>query len=1104
MKRTLQNLMIVLIIPLFSFGQNDKVNEHLLWEIKHPDLDGSSYLFGSIHLNDSRVFIFDDTLHQALMSCRQFANEIDLSNIDSLLVAEIVEELNNEGSESSNSDTETDDDDNPFQFDFDVNGEVTTLDFYLQVAAQQAGLSSHGLEELEDQLDLFNNLDKESSQFEFGSPLYDDFINNYALRDIQSIQNTIDQYTFEEDLDMINRNEIQAKAFEQLMATGNTFAVVGLAHLFGDSNVLEFLTKKGYSIRRMNYGKPTNAIKELFDSSPKEEWYTITNTSGNLSLQSKTNNPIQNFNDQGEVHVSTEFNKGLIYFSGFFPPAIIEEKTIIESMTSSFFSDTSEIIIHESVTTNGQAITRFESRTEKSTYIGQLNLNDQISAIHFVVGFSNESIRHPNVERYINSLTILEKEPQDWANQTSEIGGFEYNFPTGIEYQILRSKMPGHEQNGDAVVHYKTFINPANNNEYLLRHVTAAPGIIYINPYESIETMNALYETNFKATIKNTLYSVINENLVCEATLIDEYNNAFYIKTIVRGSVMYNLVQKSPNQKRDDVFFNGLTLLPPDTTLDQKFTYEDASFSITLPSSNTYQNAKKSQESTVDAFGINSSQSGVNIDIEFDEYTPYEMNGLEDSLFTSDLLVPTNFDSLIYFKKYNYKDSCPGFISSFKSDSTYLVHTEVAIYCNNHYTDINITVPQEQADNGMVEKIINTIHFENPSTSSITANKSEIIITDLMSSDTTVFNRAFAAAKEEPIFDVENIPSFIKMLESTVLDEAEEYNSKYELISSFHNIQSDEVENALFEAYRKTDNYTVQYRILESLSGRATTNATDKMITLLQQPKLNNQYPEDLLYQLNDSLKLFEHYYPQLKSIAEVDNVDNTALHTIVNWYSQDTSQLFTSDETTWLKDKINNKIEEYYTNSLVDTSASIHEYIMDFVQIEDLESEEQLYTFLSESQDVFGQYRYIYSLLINKEPVPNDLLEKVMSSEYYKYWLLVNYEEEKTPLPDKYLDKHAVAKIVMKKNIYDAYQYWCDTCTVLKDYTNHELKYGDMYLIKCDSVDEGEYFFGCVGPFNEEGHFSFYKDESVYYEDIQTANNPMDLEKELIDYLNK
>ena len=1109
MKKTLQILIIGLIIPFIALGQNDNTNGHLLWEINHTELDGPSYLFGSIHLNDSRVFIFDDTLHQALMSCSQFANEIDLSNIDSLLVAEIVKEFNNEESELSNSDAEADDDDdddddNPFQFDFDVNGELTTIDLFLQVAADQAGLSSHGLEALEDQLDLFNDLDKEASQFEYGTPAYEEFIKHYALRDIQSIQNICDQYAYEEDLDMINRNEIQAKAFQQLMATGNTFGVVGLAHLFGDANVLDILTKKGYSIRRMKYGKPSNAIETLYNSRPKKDWFTVTNPSGNLQLQSKTNNPIQDFNNQGEIHISVEFSKGLIYFSGFFPPANIEEKSIIESMASNFFSDTSELVIHKPITTNGQAITRFESQSEKSIYKGQLNMNNQTSAIHFVVGFSKKSIQHPNVERYLNSLTLHEKEIQDWTSQRSEIGGYDYYFPAGIEYQTLKTKMVEYEQNGEAIVYYKTFVNPENKNEYLLRHVTAAPGIIYLNPYESIESMNALYESNYKASSKKTSYSFTNENLTCDATLIDEYDNAFYIKTIVRGSVMYNLIQKSPSQKRDELFFNGLKLLSPQTTVDQEFSYDDAQFFMATPTSNSNQHATKNPESTIDAFGINSSQSGINIDIEFDEYTPYEMNRLEESLFTTDLLDTTTYDSLIYFKKYKYEDICPGFISSYQSDSTYLIHTEIGIYCNNHFVDINITSPKEHEKSDIVDKIINSFHFDNPSTASITSNKTETIINDVMSTDTTVFRGALAAITEGPLFTTENIPSVIKTLESTVLDEEEDYNSKYQLITSFHDIKSAELENALFEVYRKTNNYTVQHRILESLSARETTNATDKMITLLQQPKLNNQYPEDLLHQLNDSLELFEHYYPQLKSIAEINSVDNTALHTIVNWYTKDTSELFNPDETLWLTDKINHKIEEYYTNSLVDTSASIQEYIMDFVEIEDLESEEQLYTFLSNSQDVFGQYRSIYSMLLNKQPVPNDLLEKVMSSEYYKYWLLVNYEEEKMPLPDKYLDKHSVAKIVMKKNIYNGFEYWCDTCTIIKEYTNDEIKYGDMYLIKCDSVDEGDYFIGCVGPFNQDGQFSFYNDESVYYENIQTAKNPFDLEKELVDYLNK
>ena len=373
-----------------------------------------------------------------------------------------------------------------------------------------------------------------------------------------------------------------------------------------------------------------------------------------------------------------------------------------------------------------------------------------------------------------------------------------------------------------------------------------------------------------------------------------------------------------------------------------------------------------------------------------------------------------------------------------------------------------------------------------------------------MSRDRNQFNKAIAALDNDQAFTIDNIPSFIKLMQTETLDNDDDYNSKYNLITAFHGIESDEIENTLFDLYDKTENLSVQTRILESLSGRGTTNGTDKMIALLQEPKINLSYPSDLLYLLNDSLELFESYYPKLKSIAELNNVDNLALYSIVNWYVQDTSQLFTQAETTWITDRIDAKINEYYADSAIDTSASIHSYIMDYIDVVDIEAEEELFSYLEDSEDVFGQYRVIYSKLLNKETISADLLEKVMSNEYYKYWVLLNYEEEGVMLPKQYTEKNSVAAIVMKKNIYDNLGYWSDTATVLKEYNNDELKFGNMLYIKCDSSEEGKYFIGIVGPFDDNGNFSFNNNESVYYQTVQVEEDPMVLEKRLVDYLNE
>lgn len=63
-RRLLVNL-VLLSIAFSSFSQNKNANT-LLWRISGNELQRPSYLFGTMHLTDKRLFNFDDSLYHAL------------------------------------------------------------------------------------------------------------------------------------------------------------------------------------------------------------------------------------------------------------------------------------------------------------------------------------------------------------------------------------------------------------------------------------------------------------------------------------------------------------------------------------------------------------------------------------------------------------------------------------------------------------------------------------------------------------------------------------------------------------------------------------------------------------------------------------------------------------------------------------------------------------------------------------------------------------------------------------------------------------------------------------------------------------------------------
>ena len=78
----------LILISLNSYGQNTKYPNTLLWRITGNGLDKPSYLFGTMHLQDKRLFNFGDSVYKGLESVEGFAIEIDFKEyLDSMFMS---------------------------------------------------------------------------------------------------------------------------------------------------------------------------------------------------------------------------------------------------------------------------------------------------------------------------------------------------------------------------------------------------------------------------------------------------------------------------------------------------------------------------------------------------------------------------------------------------------------------------------------------------------------------------------------------------------------------------------------------------------------------------------------------------------------------------------------------------------------------------------------------------------------------------------------------------------------------------------------------------------------------------------------------------------
>ena len=68
---------LTLLIISFLFFLSTIQDQSLLWEISGNGLEESSYLFGTVHLSDKRVFNFNDSVFAKINECDAFTMEIE-------------------------------------------------------------------------------------------------------------------------------------------------------------------------------------------------------------------------------------------------------------------------------------------------------------------------------------------------------------------------------------------------------------------------------------------------------------------------------------------------------------------------------------------------------------------------------------------------------------------------------------------------------------------------------------------------------------------------------------------------------------------------------------------------------------------------------------------------------------------------------------------------------------------------------------------------------------------------------------------------------------------------------------------------------------------
>ena len=253
--------------------------QSLLWKISGGDLDATSYLYGTIHIKDKRVYGFSDSVLTAFEKCDAFAMEVDLNpenlaqlsqkmilpddqTLQDLFTKEEYQLIKTVVEDIIGMDILLFNELKPiailslvmnYQFANDVDVSVDEY-FYSEAIAQDKNII--GIETIEEQLeilekipndyivDYFKNIDQAKEDIEIIIKLY----RSAELEDLLEMMLKDKSMVMIQQTLLTDRNIKMSERIQKLIKEQSVFIAVGAGHLPGLEGIINILTRAGYNV----------------------------------------------------------------------------------------------------------------------------------------------------------------------------------------------------------------------------------------------------------------------------------------------------------------------------------------------------------------------------------------------------------------------------------------------------------------------------------------------------------------------------------------------------------------------------------------------------------------------------------------------------------------------------------------------------------------------------------------------------------------------------------------------------------------------------------------------------------------------------------------
>jgi uncharacterized protein YbaP (TraB family) len=1005
----------------YAFSQD---NNSILWEISGNGLDKSSYLFGTIHITDKRVFDFPDSALAKLRECPITAFELNFDSIMGQVLNKAVkkeeakrlqdllnkEEMDKikEALKKMNIKTDNLNNESPveiyrkYNFSFYKNKDMSTfLDAYLFGIAKQLDKTIIGIETYAEQADLIDDMKEEDQRklllrmgdsVKLTQNLADTLLAFYLQQNINKLYNLLHNNSGDnfEDVFLIKRNYVMCRRIDSLIQKTPAFICIGSGHFGGNEGLINLLQKKGYRVTALKSPKTGYYKKLLPVASGFKSWKTVYDEGGGYKVKMPGEpSPVSTMGVEMKGYM--DFGSGYFYMSTAVPASSDKAKSSERIMKAikEKFEEKGKVLSQKSVKVKDAVGYDIEVHIDKvADYVVRV-ISDTSRTFMLMIGVNNKKPEKAVVKAFFESLDIVQRVAPDDIIFKDDTAAFIIASPANFKL-ITNEKLVNEK-------YYKTY----SSFDYFTQGALSVTYLDY-SPGFLISDLDVLYTNSF-TTLKNRLGAeeLEKKDFMFKGYAARDYlvqiKNGFliYIRYVLRGTRLYLISSTSKDFAQKEKMItrlNGFDFISPIRTKPVKYSSPEKDFTALMlsshitteidsgnyPASLAYEYASKDDYSN-NWFKIYSrvfsKYKYLKNDSAIIHYLGAQLISENDSVLDSSVVIHNK-------KKYYSFKSIPKNNTGFIKNSRVLVNGK-KYYILSKSADINF--PNDSLDNALFDSFELT---GSDKSFDINAKKEPVLFSDLQSSDTAVSNLALNTFKYYKL-ESSDLPALEKILRSTLCDDSTENTYRYQVYKKILSlVDSTQLIDYIKKEYSAMPDGPIRSLALDQLAKQKTVAAIDtwKELLINRRPAITDSEFSSVCSgaMSYDSIPLIARLYPDILRLLADTNYDEMVYNISANGLNY---KIITPDVFTGQKDQIlQYALSEYEKmKSTAHTETPYYSYAFnDALSIlnqlpADLEILKLNKKIIIDSAVYDKTPSFVY-LVKNGAPVPNKYLKKYLS----------------------------------------------------------------------------------------------------------------------------